>query len=216
MDPRFADTEGAAGLRALKIPFQAVKLDNGLRVLLSPDHHVPVVAINITYGVGWTDDPAGKSSLAHVYEHLMFQGSAHVPRNGHSQHIERVGAQAGAMTMSDATTYFEVVPSNELELALWLESDRMGFLVDGIDLQKLDRVRPVIENERRQRMDNAVGGHVGAFLLAAVFPERNPYHNIDTASGDPSSITVDDVKAFGRMSIGPLSAIFPLPKKCPI
>ena len=191
--------EGPTSLRAVKVPFELVKLDNGLHVLLNEDHRVPIVAVDLMYGVGWGDDPLGKPSLAHTFEHLMFQGSAHVAANGHVQHLERIGApRVGASTDADKTEYFETVPANQLELVLWLESDRMGFLVDGLNQNKLDRVRPVLENELRQRNDNAIAGHVGEFLRAAVFPEGHLYHGASQQGTEAATITVEDAKQFGR------------------
>jgi predicted Zn-dependent peptidase len=211
IDPRVAEIYGPTSLRSVKVPFQMVRLDNGLHVLLNEDHRVPVVAVDVTYGVGWSDDPPDKPSLAHTFEHLMFQGSAHIAGNGHFQHLERAGtARVGGMTDADRTEYFETVPANQIELALWLESDRMGFLVDSIDQTKVDRVRPVIDNESRQRGDNAIGGHVNDFVLAAVFPEGHPYHTKGAYNADAPRITVEDAKQFGRSYYLPNNAALAL------
>jgi zinc protease len=208
---RFAEAFGPTSLRSIEIPFHTVTLDNGLRVLLNEDHRVPIVAIAVTYGVGTSDSPPDKPSLAHTFEHLMFQGSAHVAGQGHIQHLERVGApRLGGVVDADVTTYFETVPANQLELALWLESDRMGFLIDGIDQQKLNRVRPVIENEERQRFDNAIVGRVGRFLLAAIFPEGHPYHNADAHLVEAATVTVEDARQFGRTYCLPNNATLAL------
>ena len=190
---------GPNSLRSVKIPFQTVMLDNGLQVILNEDHRVPVVAVDVIYGVGWSDDPPGKPSLAHYFEHLMFQGSAHVAANAHFEYLESAGAaRIGGRTEPDITEYFETVPANQLELALWLESDRMGFMQDSLDSQKIERVRAVVDNEYRQRRDNATIGRALEFMFSAVFPQGHPYHGARKRPTDEETITLNDLQQLGR------------------
>ena len=203
---RFAETTSPIDLRSVEVRFRTVTLANGLRVVLNEDHHVPLVAVAVTYGVGTSDSPRDRPDLAHTFEHLMFQGSAHVAGQGHRQYLERAGApRIGGVTEVDTTRCFETVLANQLELVLWLESDRMGFLIEDIDQQKLDRVRPVIENEARQRGDNATIGHLSR-LLAAAFPEGHPYNNPSLELANNPAITVEDAKRFGRTYYRPNNA----------
>ena len=137
----------------LTIPVERHRLDNGLKIVLSQDRTVPVVTVNIWYGVGSRNEPAGRTGFAHLFEHMMFQGSEHVPKNKHFELIERAGGTLNATTWFDRTNYFETVPSHDLELALWLESDRMGWMLPAMDQEKLDNQRDVVKNEKRQRYD---------------------------------------------------------------
>ena len=128
-------------------------LSNGLDVLLLEDHTTPVVAVNIWYKVGSKDEKRGHTGLAHLFEHLMFEGSEHHDRDYRTP-LEKLGAQINGFTSMDRTSYLETLPSNGLELALWLESDRMGFLLPALTQHKLDNVRDVVKNERRQRLED--------------------------------------------------------------
>ncbi len=173
-------------------------LANGLEVLIQEDHHTPFVAIDVGYRVGGRDDPDKRSGLAHLFEHVMFEGSKHVkPGAHHDLVIEAGGYDINAGTSDDQTTYYETVPSKHLELALWLESDRMGFLLDALDQKKLDKQRAIVKNERRQRYENVAYGLVHSLVAAELFPADHPYHR-DTigTQEDLDAITLDDAKRF--------------------
>src|SRR3954471_8959755 len=141
-----------------KIPFEKYQLENGLTVILSEDHRAPVVAVDLWYHVGAANEQPGRSGFAHLFEHLMFQGTKHVTGDERAffNHLERNGAtNVNGTTEFDRTNYFETLPADRLEIALWLESDRMGFLLDAVDQKKLDTQREVVRNERRQSIENA-------------------------------------------------------------
>ncbi len=192
----------------LSIPFERHRLDNGLRVILSPDRSVPVVATNLWYGVGSRNEPAGKTGFAHLFEHMMFQGSAHVPKNRHFELIERVGGSLNATTWFDRTNYFETVPSHELELTLWLESDRMGWMLPAIDQEKLDNQRDVVKNEKRQRYDNQPYGDWSERLQALVYPPEHPYHHTVIGSmEDIDAASLEDVASFFETFYVPNNAV---------
>src|SRR4051812_21925391 len=140
-------------------------LGNGLEVLLHEDHTTPVVGVNLWYKVGSKDEKLGRTGFAHLFEHLMFQGSEHHDSE-YFEPLEKLGAQINGSTSQDRTNYYEVVPSNALELALWLESDRMGFLLPSLTQDKLDNQRDVVKNERRQRFDNVPYGQAYEKILA--------------------------------------------------
>ncbi len=192
----------------LTIPVERHSLDNGLKIVLSQDRTVPVVAVNIWYGVGSRNEPAGRTGFAHLFEHMMFQGSAHVPKNKHFELIERAGGTLNASTWYDRTNYFETVPSHDLELALWLESDRMGWMVEAMDQEKLDNQRDVVKNEKRQRYDNQPYGDWDERLQALVFPQAHPYHHSVIGSmEDIDAATLDDVSSFFRTFYVPNNAV---------
>src|SRR3982751_4112986 len=151
-------------------------LDNGLEVILHEDHTTPVVGVNIWYKVGSKDEKPGRTGFAHLFEHLMFQGSQHHD-DEYFGPIEKVGAQINGSTNTDRTNYYENVPSNALELALWLESDRMGFLLPALTQAKLDNQRDVVKNERRQRVDNQPYGQSFEILARTLYPPEHPYHH---------------------------------------
>ena len=187
---------------------ETYKLDNGLDVVLHEDHRTPVVAVNVWYHVGSKDEPAGKNGFAHLFEHVMFQGSRHVGEDLYFKYLERAGASdVNGSTSDDRTNYFETVPSNQLELALWLESDRMGFLLDHVNQETFASQREVVLNERRQNYENAPYGFVGELMRKALFPEDHPYHR--TTIGSPTDLgaaTLDDVKSFFRTFYVPNNA----------
>ncbi|HIF22244.1 MAG TPA: insulinase family protein [Gemmatimonadetes bacterium] len=192
----------------LTIPVERHSLDNGLKIVLSQDRTVPVAAVNLWYGVGSRNEPTGKTGFAHLFEHMMFQGSAHVPKNKHFELIERAGGTLNASTWYDRTNYFETVPSHDLELALWLESDRMGWMVEAMDQEKLDNQRDVVKNEKRQRYDNQPYGDWDERLQALVFPQAHPYHHSVIGSmEDIDAATLDDVSSFFRTFYVPNNAV---------
>lgn len=179
------------------IEIQEHTLDNGLSVVLAPDRTTPVVGVNLWYRVGSRNERPGRTGFAHIFEHMMFQGSAHVPRNGHFHHIERVGGSANATTWFDRTNYYETVPSHHLDLALWLESDRMGWLLPAMTAEKLENQRQVVMNERRERYDNQPYGDWDERVQALLFPEDHPYHHTVIGSmEDIAAATLDDIHDF--------------------
>ncbi|MEQ1855669.1 MAG: pitrilysin family protein [Longimicrobiales bacterium] len=192
----------------LHVPFERHRLHNGLRVVLSPDRTVPIVAVNIWYGVGSRNEAAGKTGFAHLFEHMMFQGSAHVPKNRHFELIERVGGALNATTWFDRTNYFETVPSHHLELALWLESDRMGWMLPAMDQEKLDNQREVVKNEKRQRYDNQPYGDWDERLQVMMYPPDHPYHHTVIGSmEDIDAATLEDVERFFTTYYVPNNAV---------
>ena len=141
-------------MRQVHIDFERRELDNGLQVILAPDSTVPVVAVNLWYRVGSRNEVPGRTGFAHLFEHMMFQGSAHVPKNRHFELVERAGGSLNATTWFDRTNYFETLPSHQLDLALWLESDRMGWMVEAMTQDKLENQQSVVTEEKKQRYDN--------------------------------------------------------------
>jgi predicted Zn-dependent peptidase len=173
-------------------------LPNGLEVILHEDHRTPTVEVNIWYHVGSKDEPPGRNGFAHLFEHLMFQGSRHVPEDTYFLNLERAGGSGiNGSTGEDRTNYFERVPSGRLNLALWLESDRMGFLLDHVNQTTFASQRDVVLNERRQTYENAPYGNVQRFIHEAVYPPSHPYHRL--AIGTPEDLaaaTLEDVRRF--------------------
>ena len=196
------------GPRILSVPFQRRSLSNGLRVVLSHDPAVPVVAVNLWYGVGSRNEPEGRTGFAHLFEHMMFQGSLNVPKNRHFELVERAGGTLNATTWFDRTNYFETVPSHHLELALWLESDRMGWMLPAMDQEKLDNQRDVVKNEKRQRYDNQPYGDWSERLQRLVYPREHPYHHTVIGSMDDlDAAGLDDVASFFRTYYVPDNAV---------
>ncbi len=178
------------------IPFEEYDLDNGLHVILAEDHSVPFVQVNVWYRVGSKDEVEGRTGFAHLFEHLMFQGSANM-NDDYFVPLQRIGAQVNGTTNFDRTNYFEGVPSEQLPLALWLESDRMGWLLPALTQEKLDNQKEVVRNERRQRYENTPYGEVWVWLMESLFPQDHPYH-VPTIGRheDLEAATMDDVTAF--------------------
>ena len=174
-------------------------LANGLRVVAAPDPTLPVVAVNLWYAVGSRDERPGRTGFAHLFEHMMFKGSAHVPDNGHFEMIERAGGSLNASTWFDRTNYYETLPSHQLELALWLEADRMGFMLDAMTQDKLDRERDVVKNEKRQRYDNQPYGDWSERLQELLWPEGHPYrHTVIGSMEDLDAASLGDIEDFFR------------------
>jgi len=191
-----ADPEAAK----IVLPIHQTRLANGLTLVLQEDHTTPIVAVDVWYHVGSKDEEAGRQGFAHLFEHLMFQGSKHVPEDTYFRYLERAGASnVNGTTDSDRTNYFETVPKNRLELALWLESDRMGFLLDHVDEQTFAGQRDVVKNERRQNYENAPYGLVGQYVDEALYPASHPYHHLTIGSpADLDAATLADVRRFFR------------------
>jgi predicted Zn-dependent peptidase len=198
-------------MSSVQIPFQRHQLDNGLRVVLSPDHTVPVVALNIWYAVGSRNEPPGRTGFAHLFEHMMFQGSAHVPKNRHFELVERAGGSLNATTSYDRTNYFDTLPSHHLDLALWLESDRMGWMADAMTAEKLENQQSVVMEEKKQRYDNQPYGDWIERMQAMVFPEGHPYHHTVIGSmEDIGAATLEDVRDFFGTYYLPNNAVLTL------
>jgi len=192
-----------------ELRFEKYTLLNGLEVIFQEDHRVPQVAVDVWYKVGSKDEEPGRTGFAHLFEHVMFQGSKHVGEDKHFAYLQKAGvSNANGSTSEDRTNYFEVVPSNQLELALWLESDRMGFLLDRAGLQEtFDGQRDVVKNERRQRVENRPMGLVNRVTIEALYPESHPYHHeVIGSMEDLSRASLDDVRAFFRRYYVPNNA----------
>ncbi|GAB7043396.1 MULTISPECIES: M16 family metallopeptidase [Catenuloplanes] len=175
-------------------PIETTTLENGLRVVVSADRSAPVVAVNLWYDVGSRHEPDGQTGFAHLFEHLMFEGSAHVAKTEHMKLIQGSGGSLNATTNPDRTNYFETVPAEHLELALWLEADRMGGLVPALTQETLDNQREVVKNERRQRYENVPYGDAWLRLLPLLYPAGHPYHH--STIGSMEDLNAADLATF--------------------
>ncbi|NJD10488.1 MAG: insulinase family protein, partial [Gemmatimonadetes bacterium] len=192
----------------IEIPIERFALTNGMRVVLSRDPRAPVVAVNLWYNVGSRNERAGRTGFAHLFEHMMFQGSAHVPEMAHFALIEKAGGSLNGSTWLDRTNYYETVPAHYLELAFWLESDRLGWLLPAMTQQKLDNQRDVVKNERRWRVDNQPYGDWDERMQALLFPPEHPYHHSVIGSmADLDSASLEDVEQFFRTYYAPNNAV---------
>jgi predicted Zn-dependent peptidase len=184
------------------------RLGNGLRLVLSEDHLTPVAAVCLWYDVGSRHEVKGRTGLAHLFEHLMFQGSAQVHGNGHFELVQGAGGSLNGTTSFERTNYFETMPAHELELALWLEADRMGSLLAALDEESMENQRDVVKNERRQRYDNVPYGTAFERLTAMVYPDGHPYHHTPIGSmADLDAATLADARAFFRANYAPNNAV---------
>jgi zinc protease len=200
-----AATAGAQSIP--RIPFEKYTLPNGLEVILHQDHTTPMIAVDTWYHVGSGDEKPGHTGFAHLFEHLMFMGSEHVPTGQFDQLLEAAGANNNGSTTEDRTNYYETMPSNALPLALYLDSDRMGFLLPALDSAKVDLQRNVVKNERRQRVDNVPYGKSDETILAALYPKGHPYSwPVIGSMADLSAATLADVKNFFRTYYAPNNA----------
>ena len=188
-----------------KIEFEKYRLANGLEVILSEDHRLPMLAVNLWYHVGPANEVPGRTGFAHLFEHMMFQGSKHVGNNEHFRLLEGAGASdINGTTDFDRTNYFETLPANQLELALWLESDRMGYLLDKLDQANLSNQQDVVRNERRQSVENQPYGIVEEGLFHLLFPASHPYYaEVIGSHADIQAAKLDDVKNFSRSTTRP-------------
>jgi len=197
----------SAQFKVPEIPVERYTLPNGLTVLLSRDTSSPVIAVDVWYHVGSKNERVGRTGFAHLFEHVMFQGSEHIPYGVHIRTIENAGGDMNGTTAEDRTNFFETLPSNQLETALWLESDRMGYLLGALDQTKLDAQRDVVKNERRQRVDNQPFGSADEVLRAAMYPASNPYSwPVIGSMADLSAASLEDVKNFFRTYYAPTNA----------
>lgn len=178
----------------MKFPYEKYFLENGLQVILHRDESIPLAAVNLWYRVGSANDPHGKSGLAHLFEHMMFQGSKHVQKGMHFKIIQEAGGTLNASTSFDRTNYFEKVPSNFLEHALWLESDRLGFLLAALDEEKLQNQKDVVANERLERYDNQPYGRAFETLLKNLFSPGHPYST-------PTIGWMEDIKSYNLKEV---------------
>ncbi len=196
-----------AAQSAPSIPFEKYTLPNGLEVILHVDRSVPIVAVNTWYKVGSGDEKPGRTGFAHLFEHVMFMGSQHVPVGKFDEWLEAAGVSNNGSTNYDRTNYYETGPSNALPLMLWLDADRMGFLLPTMDQEKLDLQRDVVKNERRQSVENVPYGRVWETILPVVYPAGHPYSwEIIGSMADLSAASVDDVTGFFRTYYAPNNA----------
>lgn len=204
----------AAGIPALasaaapSIPFETYTLDNGLKVILHHDPRLPLVAVSVWYDVGGLHEKAGRSGFAHLFEHMMFQGSQHVPEDQHFAIIQSAGGtDVNGTTDFDRTNYFETLPINQLELGLWLESDRMAYLLPKLTEQSLKNQIEVVKNERRQSVENAPYQLLDEKIVQTVWPAGHPYHgNVIGSMADLDAATIADVQDFWQSYYTPANA----------
>ena len=190
------------------VSFTDERLPNGLRLVIAEDHLAPVVAVNLWYNVGSKHEVAGKTGFAHLFEHVMFQGSRNVAKAEHIALVQAAGGTMNGTTWLDRTNYFETVPSNQLALALWLEADRMGRLLPAMTQQKLDTQRDVVKNERRWSVDNQPYGTWWEKLPALAFPRDHPFHHSLIGSmEDLSEASLEDVAQFFATYYTPDNAV---------
>ncbi|MFI9720108.1 M16 family metallopeptidase [Streptomyces sp. NPDC052396] len=194
---------GTGGLKATEH-----RLANGLRVVLSEDHQTPVAAVCLWYDVGSRHEVKGRTGLAHLFEHLMFQGSAQVKGNGHFELVQGAGGSLNGTTSFERTNYFETMPAHQLELALWLEADRMGSLLTALDEESMENQRDVVKNERRQRYDNVPYGTAFERLTGLAYPDGHPYHHTPIGSmADLDATSLEDAREFFRTYYAPGNAV---------
>jgi zinc protease len=180
----------------MNISYSKHTLSNGLDVLIHEDHALPIVAVNVWYHVGSKNEVPGRTGFAHLFEHLMFEGSEHYDR-GYFHPLQEAGAALNGSTNADRTNYWEVVPGNALDLALWMESDRMGYLLPALTEAKFSNQREVVLNERRQNYENRPYGLAGMAVVSALYAADHPYHWLTIGeSADISAAHIDDVRAF--------------------
>jgi len=192
----------------MRFPVETLRLDNGLFVTLSEDHTAPIAAVNLWYHVGSANEKMGRTGFAHLFEHMLFQGSAHVASNEHFELIQRAGGMLNGSTWLERTNYFETVPSNELALALWLEADRMGELLPAMTQEKLDTQRDVVKNERRWAVDNQPYGTMLEKMQELVFPASHPFqHSLIGSMEDLSAASLDDIAQFFATYYTPDNAV---------
>jgi len=190
--------------KKLAVPYIQFTLPNGLDVILHEDHRVPLVAVSAWYHVGSAREKPGRTGFAHLFEHIMFEGSGHVAEGNFDNWLEAAGGDNNGSTDNDRTNYWETVPSNALELALFLESDRMGYLLDSLNLEKVNVQRDVVKNERRQSYENRPYGMAFLKLPEELFPPNHPYHwPVIGSMEDLTAASYEDVVQFFKTWYGP-------------
>lgn len=193
------------------LAFQRHTLDNGLRVVLHRNSSLPLVTANLWYHVGSKNERPGRTGFAHLFEHMLFQGSEHIPTHEHFRLIQQVGGVANGSTWYDRTNYYETVPAHQLDLALWLESDRMGFFLPALTQENLDTQRDVVMNERRQRIENQPYGLAGEKLHELLYPAGHPYHwPVIGYMEDIAAATLEEVRTFFRTYYTPNNSVLTL------
>ena len=191
-----------------RVEFTDERLPNGLRLIIAEDHLAPVVAVNLWYDVGSKHEQPGKTGFAHLFEHVMFQGSAHVGKAEHIAIVQAAGGTANGSTWLDRTNYYETMPSNQLELALWLEADRLATLPEALSQDNLDNQREVVKNEKRWSYDNRPYGSWVEKVLAGIYPPGHPYHHSTIGSmADLDAASTDDVIAFFKLHYAPNNVV---------
>jgi zinc protease len=197
---------GASAQTLPPIKFEKYELSNGLDVILHEDHDIPMVAVNVWYHAGSKNEEKGRTGFAHLFEHMMFQGSEHHDAEYFAP-LEKIGGSVNGSTTEDRTNYWENVPSNYLELALWLESDRMGYLIPAMTQEKLDNQRDVVKNERRQGLENQPYAKASELMLPLLFSSEHPYSwTVIGSMEDLSAASMDDVSDFFRKYYAPNNA----------
>jgi len=193
--------------QALGVPYQTFTLPNGLQVIVHEDHSVPVVAVNTWYHVGSSDEKPGRTGFAHLFEHIMFMGSQHVPTGEFDRLLEAAGGDNNGSTTEDRTNYYEDGPGNALPLMLYLDADRMGFLLPEMTADKVDLQRGVVQNERRQSYENRPYGLAEENILQRLYPANHPYHwPVIGSMADLQAATLEDVRQFFQMYYTPNNA----------
>lgn len=191
----------------LNIEYTKFTLQNGLDVILYQNNTLPIVAVNIWYNVGSANERNSKTGFAHLFEHMMFQGSENIPKEMHFRYIQEAGGNLNGSTSLDRTNYYETVPSNYLEMTLWLESDRMGFFLPALTQEKLDNQKDVVMNERRQNYDNQPYGLAWEIIFSNLYPDNHPYHWPTIGwMKDIEAFELDDVKKFFKTYYAPNNA----------
>jgi zinc protease len=201
----------AATPSGLRLDFRRETLANGLRVVLHRDPALPLVAVNLWYHVGSKNERPGRTGFAHLFEHMLFQGSQHIPTHEHFRLIQQVGGVSNGSTWYDRTNYYETLPAHHLDLGLWLESDRMGFLLPAITSENLETQREVVMNERRQRVENQPYGAASERIHELLYPDDHPYHwPVIGYMDDIAAATLEDVRSFFRTYYAPNNAVLTL------
>jgi zinc protease len=190
----------------IDLPYTKRTLDNGLDVIVHEDHHVPIVAVNLWYHVGSKNEQPGRTGFAHLFEHLMFEGSEH-QNSGYFAPLQAAGGQLNGSTNADRTNYWEVVPTNAVDLALWMESDRMAYLLPALTKERFETQRDVVLNERRQNYENRPYGLALMAIVASIFPPDHPYNWMTIGSADDiRAMEFEDVREFFRTYYRPNNA----------
>jgi zinc protease len=206
MPTTFFAQNGGGRTMAPPLKYEEFRLKNGLRVIMHVDKSTPIVAVNTWYHVGSKNEVAGRTGFAHLFEHMMFQGSKNY-NDDYFKPLQEAGAAINGSTNADRTNYYQVVPSNFLELALFMEADRMGGLLEAMTLEKLDNQRRVVKNERRQNYDNQPYGTAGEKIASLIYPKEHPYSWLTIGSlTDLTNASMDDVKDFFRQYYVPNNA----------
>jgi predicted Zn-dependent peptidase len=197
------------------IEFSDERLPNGLRLVVAEDHLAPVVAVHVWYNVGSKHEVPGKTGFAHLFEHVMFQGSANVAKAEHMALVQAAGGTLNGTTWLDRTNYYETLPSHQLELALWLEADRMATLLDALSQENLDNQREVVKNEKRWSYDNRPYGSWQEKVFGHLYPDDHPYHHPTIGSmADLDAASLEDVSAFFRTYYAPNNATIAVVGDC--